>query len=71
VAKTKTVAVSERVWQQLKEVMKREGASSMAEVIATLIATSSGVGESRFGVHKKLKVKFTQLEHEEIVKDLH
>jgi predicted CopG family antitoxin len=70
-ARTKTVAVSEKVWQQLKEVMKKEGASSMAEAIARLIETSSGVAGSRFGVHKKLKVRFTQAEHEEIVKDLH
>jgi len=54
-ASTKNVAVSERVWQQLKEVMKKEGANSMAEAIARLIETSSGVGGSRFGVHKKVE----------------
>jgi hypothetical protein len=51
--------------------MKREQARSLSEVVARLLEETSGVPSSRFGVHKRLKVKFTQEEHEEITKDLH
>jgi len=70
-ASTKTIAVSESVWERLKEMMKREHARSMNEVVARLLEGTSGVQSSRFGVHKKLKLKLTQEEHEEITRDLH
>ena len=70
-ASTKTIAVSESVWERLKEMMKREHARSMNEVVARLLEGTSGVQSSRFGVHKNLKLKLTQEEHEEITRDLH
>jgi predicted CopG family antitoxin len=70
-ASTKTIAVSESVWERLKEMMKRERARSMNEVVARLLERASGVSSSRFGVHKKLKLKLTQEEHEEITRSLH
>lgn len=71
VTSTKTIAVSESVWERLRERMKREQAKSLSEVVARLLEETGGVPSSRFGVHKRLKVKFTQEEHEEITKDLH
>lgn len=68
---TKTIAVSESVWERLKEIVKREHARSLNEVVARLLAGTSGVPSSRFGVHKKLKLRLTQAEHEDITRDLH
>jgi predicted CopG family antitoxin len=68
---TKTIAVTESVWERLKERMKREQARSLGEVVAKLLEETSGVPSSRFGVHRRLKAKFTQEEHEEITQDLH
>lgn len=72
-AGTKTIAVSEPVWDRLKAMMKKERARSMNEVVAKLLEEAAGVPTSRFGVHKRLKVRLrlTQREHEEITKDLH
>jgi len=71
VTSTKTIAVSESVWERLKERMKREEARSLSEVVARLLEEASGAPSSRFGVHRRLKAKLTQEEHEEITKDLH
>ena len=68
---TKTIAVTESVWERLKERMKRELAKNLSEVVAKLLEETSGVPSTRFGVHRTLKMKFTQEEHEEITKDLH
>ena len=70
-AATKTIAVTENVWERLKELMKREQAKSMNEIIAKLVERSSGAPPTRFGVHRRLKVKFTQNEHEDITRDRH
>jgi hypothetical protein len=51
--------------------MKRERAKSLNEVVARLLEEASGLPLSRFGVHKRLRVKLTQQEHEEITKDVH
>jgi len=71
VTSTKTIAVSEPVWERLKDMMKRERAKSLNEVVARLLEEASGLPSSRFGVHKRLRVKLTQQEHEEITKDVH
>ena len=68
---TKTIAVSEPVWERLKDMMKRERARSLNEVVAKLLEEASGVPPSRFGVHKRLKVRLSQREHEEITRDAH
>jgi predicted CopG family antitoxin len=68
---TKTIAVSESVWERLKERMRREQARSLNDVVAKLLEDTSGVPSSRFGVHRRLKAKLTQEEHEEITGDLH
>ena len=68
---TKTIAVSEQVWERLKDLMKRERARSLNEVVARLLEEASGVPSSRFGVHKRLKARLTQREHEEITRDVH
>ena len=70
-ASTKTIAISEPVWERLKDLMKKERARSMNEVVARLLEEASGVPSSRFGAHKKLKVRLTQQEHEEITRDVH
>jgi len=51
--------------------MKKERARSLNEVVARLLEEASGVPSSRFGVHKRLKVRLTQQEHEEITRDVH
>ena len=68
---TKTIAVSEPVWERLKDMMKRERARNLNEVVAKLLEEASGVPSSRFGVHKRLKVRLSQQEHEEITRDAH
>ena len=68
---TKTIAVSESVWERLKERMRREQARSLNDVVAKLLEDTSGVPSSRFGVHRRQKTKLTQEEHEEITGDLH
>jgi predicted CopG family antitoxin len=68
---TKTIAVTETIWERLKEIMKRQHAKSMNEVVAKLVQRSSGAPPTRFGVHRRLKIKFTQYEHEEITRDTH
>jgi predicted CopG family antitoxin len=71
VTSTKTIAVSEPVWERLKDMMKRERARNLNEVVAKLLEEASGVPSSRFGVHKRLKVRLSQREHEEITRDAH
>lgn len=71
VKSTKTIAVSEPVWEGLKDMMKRERARNLNEVVAKLLEEASGVPVSRFGVHKRLKVRLSQQEHEEITRDAH
>lgn len=68
---TKTIAVSEQVWERLKDLMKKERARSLNEVVARLLEEASGIPSSRFGVHKRLKARLTQREHEEITRDVH
>ena len=68
---TKTIAVDERVWQRLKEMMREEKAASLGEVVARLIDKGRRVPPSMFGVDSERGLKFTQKEHEEITKDLH
>jgi predicted CopG family antitoxin len=65
----KTIAVSESVWERLKDIMRRERAKSMNEVVAKLLEETGRIPPSRFGVHKNLKL--TQEEHEEITRNLH
>ena len=69
--RTKTIAVTEDVWDRLRQVMKRNGAKSMNELLSRLIETGTGTPQSKFGVHKKMKLRFTQEEHEEITADRH
>ncbi len=71
VASTKTIAVSEPVWERLKDMMKKERAKSLNEVVAKLLEEARGVPPSRFGVHKRLRARLTQQEHEEITRDIH
>jgi predicted CopG family antitoxin len=70
-AGTKTIAVTEAVWERLKELMKREHAGSMNEVVSKLVEKAARVPSSRFGAHKRLKIVLTQEEHEEITADAH
>lgn len=69
--RTKTIAVTETVWEKLKEIMRREQTGSMSAVIARLVEQGTGVPQTKFGAHRKLKVRLTQEEHEEITRDLH
>ncbi len=70
-AGTKTIAVNDSVWERLKEIMKREHAASLNQVVAILLDRATGVPASKFGVHRKLKLKFTQKEHEQITRNNH
>lgn len=67
----KTIAVDESTWQKLKGLMKDEGAEDFDHLINMLIERSKKIPKSMFGVDAKLKIKFTQKEHEKIVEDLH
>lgn len=70
-ARTKTIAVTETVWEKLKEIMRKEHAGSMSEVIARLVERGTRVPSTKFGVHRNLKIRLTQEEHEEITSNLH
>jgi predicted CopG family antitoxin len=67
-ARTKTIAVTEDVWDRLKQIMKREGARSMNEALTKIIERGSAP-RSRFGVDRKRRIKYTQGEHEEFTAD--
>ena len=66
---SKTIAVDERVWRRLKEMMNEEKVDSLGAVIARLIEKRKGVPWTMFGVDAGRNVKFTQREHEEITRD--
>ena len=66
---SKTIAVDERVWRRLKEMMNEEKVDSLGEVIARLIEKRKGVPSSMFGVDTGRNVRFSQREHEEITRD--
>ena len=68
---TKTVAVSESTWERLKKLMKQENAKDLDELISILIQKSEKLPLSMFGADRELRIKYTQKEHEEFVKDLH
>jgi len=68
---TKTVAVSESTWERLKRLMKQENAKDLDELISILIQKSEKLPLSMFGADRKLRIKYTQKEHEEFVKDAH
>ncbi len=68
---TKTIAVTEAVWERLKEIMKKEDARSMNETLSKLMEKAAGVPPSRFGVHRRSKIRLTQEEHEAITRDIH
>jgi len=69
--KLKTIALPVETWEKLKKIKDAEKAATFQEVIERLIQKTAGVPASMFGVDKKLKIKFTQKEHEEITKDTH
>jgi len=66
---SKTIAVDERVWRRLKEMMSEEKVDSLGEVIARLIEKRKGVSSSMFGVDKGKNLRFTLREHEKITRD--
>ncbi len=66
---SKTIAVDERVWHRLKEMMNEEKVDSLGEVVARLIERHKGVPASMFGVDSGRNLKFTQREHEEITRE--
>ena len=70
-ARTKTIAVTEDVWDRLRQMMKRDGSNSMNELLSKLMERGAGIPQSKFGVHKRMKLRFTQEEHEEITADRH
>jgi predicted CopG family antitoxin len=68
-ARTKTIAVTEDVWDRLRQMMKRDRAKSMNEALSKLIDRAADIPRSKFGVHKRMKLRFTQEEHEETTRD--
>jgi predicted CopG family antitoxin len=69
-AKTKTIAVTEDVWERLKQIMRREGTRSMNQTLARIIERGV-IPTTRFGAHKNRKLKLTQKEHEEFTANWH
>jgi len=67
----KTIAVDESTWRKLRGLMKEEGAEDFDHLITLLIERSKKIPRSMFGVDAKLKIKFTQKEHEELTQDTH
>jgi predicted CopG family antitoxin len=66
---SKTIAVDERVWRRLKEMMNEEKSESLGDVVAKLIEKRKGVPSTMFGVDRGRNLKFTQREHETITRD--
>lgn len=70
-ARLKTIALLTPTWEKLKKLKETEKAATFQEAIERLIEKASLTPVSMFGVDKKLKISFTQKEHEEITKDRH
>ncbi len=68
---TKTIALTESVYERLKQAKERERAESFSEAVAKLLERAAGVPASKFGVHKRSKLRLTQEEHEGITRDVH
>ena len=51
--------------------MKEESAADFDQLIVMLIEKSKKIPRSMFGMDAKLKIAFTQKEHEEIAEDGH
>ena len=68
---TKTVAVSESTWERLKKLMRKENAKDLDELISKLIQKAEKIPNSMFGADRELRIKYTQKEHEEFIKDAH
>ena len=67
-AKTKTIAVTEDVWERLKQIMQREGARSMNEALTKIIERGTAP-QSRFGIDKRRRIRYRQEEHEQFTVD--
>ena len=63
----KTIAVNQATWERLKKLMEKENAKDFDQLINILVQKSGDLPSTMFGVDRKLK--YTQKEHEEFVKD--
>jgi predicted CopG family antitoxin len=67
----KTIAIAESTWENLKKLMKEKGAKDFDELIRILVQKSEELPPSMFGVDRRLKIQYTQKEHEEFANDVH
>jgi hypothetical protein len=63
--------LSESTWEKLKKLMKDRGAKDFDELICMLVQESEEIPSSMFSVDRRLKLQYTQKEHEEFVNDDH
>lgn len=60
-----TIAVKQSTWERLKWLMREEKAQTLDQTISLLIEKAERLPKSMFGIDKRLKMTFTQLEHKE------
>jgi predicted CopG family antitoxin len=67
----KTIALSESTWEKLKKLVKEKGAKDFDELIRMLVQKSEELPPSMFGVDRRIKLQYTQKEHEEFASNEH
>ncbi len=67
----KTLAVREDTWERMRKLLDSGEAKTFDELIRMMMDRSLQVPPSMFGADRKLKVRLTRREHEQITKDTH
>ena len=67
----KTVAVNVETWERMRKLLDSGEARTFDELIRRLMDQSLRLPESMFGVDRKLGIRVTKKEHEEITEDVH
>ena len=67
----KTVAVNVETWERMRKLLDSGEARTLDELIRRLMDQSLRLPESMFGVDRKLGIRVTKKEHEEITEDVH
>ncbi len=67
----KTLAVREDTWERMKKLVDSGEASTFDELIRKMMDRSLQIPPTMFGVDRKLKLRLTLREHEQITRDAH
>ncbi len=67
----KTLAVREDTWERMRKLLDSGEAKTFDELIRMMMDRSLRIPPSMFGADRKLRVRLTLREHEQITKDTH